>query len=58
MHAIVEADELDDATLREHLAEHLVRYKIPRSFEYVDAPLRDESGKVRRSALRATRIEG
>lgn len=56
IHAIVEADDLDGDALRKHLADHLVRYKIPRSFEFVDTPLRDESGKVRRSALRDARI--
>ena len=46
----------DEQALRSHLALHLARYKIPRSFEYVDTPLRDEAGKLRRSALRAARI--
>jgi bile acid-coenzyme A ligase len=58
VHAIVEADEADvpPADLLEFLAERLVRYKLPRSIEYVDTPLRDDAGKVRRSALRAERI--
>ncbi|MEM7409482.1 MAG: AMP-binding protein [Myxococcota bacterium] len=58
VHAIVEADPavVGDETLRTHLADHLVRYKIPRSFEYVTTPLRDEAGKVRRSALRDARL--
>jgi bile acid-coenzyme A ligase len=38
------------------LAERLVRYKLPRSFEVVDEPLRDDAGKVRRSDLRAQRL--
>ena len=38
------------------LAERLVVYKIPRTFEYVDFALRGDDGKVRRSALRAERI--
>ncbi len=58
IHAIVDAPGgLDDDELRAHLAERLVRYKIPRSFEWVEAPLRDDAGKVRRSALREARIE-
>jgi bile acid-coenzyme A ligase len=58
VHALVElAREVPDATLREHLAERLVPWKIPRSFERVDAPLRDDAGKVRRPALRAERME-
>ena len=36
--------------------EQLLGYKIPKSFEYVDAPLRDEAGKLRRGALRDARI--
>jgi bile acid-coenzyme A ligase len=30
---------------------------MPRSFEYVTQPLRDDAGKVRRSALRAERTQ-
>ena len=40
-----------------HLAERLVRYKIPRSFEFVDEPLRDDAGKARRTAMRDAAIE-
>lgn len=56
IHAIVQATpalDLDD--LRRHLAEEIVRYKIPRSFELVDEPVRDDAGKVRRSSLAAER---
>jgi bile acid-coenzyme A ligase len=42
--------------LRAYLGQHLVRYKIPRTFEFVDRPLRDDAGKARRSALRDERI--
>ncbi len=58
VHAIVDiADaELDAEALRTHLADQLARYKIPRSFEFVHAPLRDDAGKVRRSALRQARL--
>src|SRR5690606_6587120 len=57
VHAIVDAVRpVDAAALRAHLAEHLAPYKIPRSFEFVDAPLRDDAGKLRRSALRAERV--
>lgn len=57
-HAIVQADpaEVSVELLRAHLAERLVRYKIPRTFEFCDTPLRDDAGKVRRSALRAARL--
>jgi len=58
VHAIVEARPApDEVALREHLAQRLVGYKIPRSFEFVETPLRDEAGKVRRSALRDARLE-
>ena len=57
IHAIVESQTaLSDEDLRAHLEQHLVRYKIPRSFEYVKQPLRDDAGKVRRSALREARL--
>lgn len=57
VHAIVDAPEPpDEDALRAHLSQHLVRYKIPRSFEFVGRPLRDDAGKVRRSALRDERI--
>jgi bile acid-coenzyme A ligase len=57
LHAIYEADgEIDPAELREHLAKLLAGHKIPKSFERVAHPLRDDAGKVRRSALREARI--
>jgi bile acid-coenzyme A ligase len=56
VHAILQTSgEVTDDELRAHLAELLVRYKIPRTFERVDEPLRDDAGKVRRSALREAR---
>lgn len=56
-HALVQLEsDVSDEELREYLFSRLVAYKIPRSFERVDEPLRDEAGKVRRSALRAARI--
>jgi acyl-CoA synthetase (AMP-forming)/AMP-acid ligase II len=35
-----------------HLRDRLVTYKLPRTFEFVSEPVRDDAGKVRRSALR------
>jgi bile acid-coenzyme A ligase len=58
VHAIVQARGLGEDELREHVAGRLARVKVPRSFEFVDAPLRDEAGKLRRSALRAARLPG
>ncbi len=58
IHAIVDAPlPVSEEALREHLARHLVQYKIPKSFEFVSELLRDDAGKVRRSALRTARLE-
>ena len=52
VHAIVDAPgELDEGELREHLAQRLVAYKCPTSYEFVSEPVRDDAGKVRRSLL-------
>ena len=57
VHAIVDAPTpIGESDLREHLGQRLVGYKIPRSFEFVSEPLRDDAGKVRRSALREERL--
>jgi len=58
LHAIVDVPEgaPDEAALLAHLADRLVRYKIPRSIEWVREPLRDDAGKVRRKALREVRL--
>jgi bile acid-coenzyme A ligase len=57
IHAIVQArDALAAEELERHLADRLVVYKRPRSIEFVSEPLRDDAGKVRRSALREERI--
>lgn len=57
IHAIIQAEsEIGADELLEHLARRLVIYKRPRSFEFVTGPLRDDAGKVRRSALRAERL--
>lgn len=58
VHAIVQADpaEVSEAELLEFLAERLATYKLPRSMEFVEEPLRDEAGKLRRAGLRAARI--
>ncbi len=57
VHAIVDVTgAVDPELLRAHVAERLVSYKVPRSFELVNEPLRDDAGKVRRSALRQERV--
>jgi bile acid-coenzyme A ligase len=56
IHAVVQVSEpIDPDELRTFLAERLVRYKIPRTFEFVTDVVRGDDGKVRRSALRETR---
>jgi bile acid-coenzyme A ligase len=58
IHAIVEADvgAVTEQALLEFLADRLVRYKLPRTVEFVDQPLRDDAGKMRRAALRNDRL--
>jgi bile acid-coenzyme A ligase len=58
VHAIVEADPLavPPEDLLAFVADRVARYKVPRSVEYTDEPLRNEAGKLRRSSLRAERI--
>lgn len=59
VHAIVQTTRsLSDTELREHLVSRVIHYAIPRSFEFVAGPLRDEAGKLRRFALRAERVQG
>lgn len=58
-HAIVQLAKgarTDAEALRIFLSDKLVRYKIPRTFEFTDENLRDDAGKARRSKLRDERI--
>ena len=58
LHAIVQPDgDVSIDELVAHLEERLGRYKIPRSFEFVDEPLRDDAGKARRTAVRDAAAE-
>ncbi len=53
VHAIIQPRpglDLDD--LQKHLAERLVVYKRPRTFELVEENVRDDAGKVRRNGAR------
>ena len=47
---------MTDDELLDHVRTRLEPLKVPRSVERVDHSLRDDAGKVRRSALRAERI--
>ncbi|KUI19805.1 AMP-dependent synthetase [Mycobacterium sp. GA-1285] len=51
-HALVQADGLDEAAVIAFLSHRLERYKLPRTVEFTDKPLRDDAGKARRSAVR------
>ena len=60
VHAIVDVGDtgtpLADDELVAHLRTRIAGYKVPRSFEFVSEPLRDDAGKVRRAALRDARL--
>ena len=56
-HAIVQsapdsAADMDEAGVIAFLAERIAGYKVPRTVEFTDRPLRDDAGKARRSAVR------
>ncbi len=56
VHAVVQVSApITSDELSTFLAERLVRYKIPRTYDFVDEMVRDDAGKVRRSALREER---
>ena len=57
VHALVElAEPVDDEALLACARERLSAWKLPRSIERCDQPLRDDAGKARRAALRAERV--
>jgi len=51
-YAIVQADGLDEAAVTAFLSERIAGYKVPRTVEFSETPLRDDAGKARRSAVR------
>ena len=58
VHAIIQLREgqgLDLAAICAHVDDRLAKPKRPSSYELSDTPLRDDAGKVRRSALKAER---
>ena len=59
VHAILDAPghTLETWEVLEFLKDRLARYKHPRSMEFVDGPVRDDAGKVRRSQLRQDRLK-
>ena len=57
LHAVVQVrGGTDEAELRAFMTDELVRYKQPRSYHLVTEMLRDDAGKVRRSAWRDAEI--
>lgn len=57
LHAVVQTvGGVTDEELAAFLQPRLAPHKRPRTFEHVDEPLRDDAGKVRRSAVRAARL--
>jgi bile acid-coenzyme A ligase len=58
IHAIVQPREgLTEEDLHKHIGDRLVVYKRPRTYEFVSENVRDDAGKVRRSALRDERVK-
>lgn len=59
VHALVEPTNIDAPPSQEeldsHMRKHLASYKLPRSYEMIEALPRDEAGKIRRSKLRDER---
>jgi bile acid-coenzyme A ligase len=57
LHAVVQlSHDVTDDELSAFLGDRLAPHKRPRTFERVAEPLRDEAGKVRRSAVRDARL--
>jgi bile acid-coenzyme A ligase len=57
VHALVQVSApVTDDELAEQVRRRLAPYKVTRGFERSPEPLRDDTGKVRRSALRAARL--
>ena len=52
VHVTGDGSALNEAGVMKFVAERLAEYKVPRSVEFVDTPLRDDAGKARRTAVR------
>jgi bile acid-coenzyme A ligase len=58
LHAVVHlSGEVSDDELTAYVSERLAPHKRPRSYERSAEPLRDDAGKMRRSAVRESRLE-
>ena len=49
--AVVEADAIDEASVRAHLEANLAKYKVPERFVFVDQLPRNAMGKIVRTEL-------
>lgn len=57
LHAVLESEpELDEPTVRSFLSDRLSAAKQPHSYRFVDYPLRDDAGKLRRSLVLAEEL--
>lgn len=59
VHAIIhlrEGETLNLEAITAHIEDRLTKYKWPASYEVSETPLRDDAGKVRRTALKAERM--
>ena len=52
VHVTGDGSALNEAGVMKFVAERLAEYKVPRSVEFVETPLRDDAGKARRTAVR------
>lgn len=58
VHAIIHlrgGKQFDLAAIAAHVVERLAKHKWPASYELSETPLRDDAGKIRRTALKAER---
>lgn len=55
---IVGEDGLDDTTVRDYLADHLARYKVPREICFAQELPREDSGKIKKRLLREAYLSG
>lgn len=62
VHAVIQPRDMASLptlpTLDAHCRERLAAYKAPKSYEFVNALPRDDTGKIRRSAMASERADG
>jgi long-chain acyl-CoA synthetase len=55
---VIGDDALDDATVRDYLAQHLAKYKVPREICIAAELPREDSGKIKKRLLRDAYLNG